>query len=550
MFFRRGFLRLLTVATFVSVVLCIFWLRSGSELYTPPSSNLVPAEEPTNTHVSSARPEFIGGDSNPISHNEPAVTITSVYSVSTTTTGINKAAYTSHIASAKKLFDEFRPDFEPLTNYKDGIKAGKKAFDDKLPVFSNEELGQFLQVSDKDKESLKQSHADFVAAIPSYPPEGAFSGTGVVYVTGGKYVPVMLISLRMLRRVSPTVPVEVFFGTADEFEPELCEKTLPDLGAKCILLEDVYGPEFMASFNIKGYQFKALSILASSFENVIFMDSDNIPLYNVEQAVLQEPYVSHKYIIWPDYWFRTTSPHFYDIAGITLGPRIRGDLSVTDPSQIPQADLENAIPDKSSESGQLMVSKTAHYDSLLLATYYNLHGYTAYYPLLTQGGGGEGDKETFIAAALALKKPVYQIKEDIHPAGYFTPDFEGSGMMQSLPLDDYNKYVVGTLKGTPRILFIHFNVFKLNVPQVFDKYKDEFASDDKRIRFLGKPGDNTQWYDYRDIELYMWLEAQWCACTMFRDRGIAMKNWKSYDASTLCQQAENHVNWLVSTHNA
>lgn len=43
--------------------------------------------------------------------------------------------------------------------------------------------------------------------------------------------------------------------------------------------------------------------------------------------------------------------------------------------------------------------------------YYNTYGPDYYYPLLSQGAAGEGDKETFIAAAHKLNLPYYQVQE-------------------------------------------------------------------------------------------------------------------------------------------
>ena len=87
---------------------------------------------------------------------------------------------------------------------------------------------------------------------------------------------------------------------------------------------------------------KVLAMLASSFEDNLFLDADSIPLVDIEPVFEQEPYKSHGYVLWPDFWYRTTSPRFYDIAGVKLGGRVRGDLSVIDPDLIPQADLEGA----------------------------------------------------------------------------------------------------------------------------------------------------------------------------------------------------------------
>lgn len=41
--------------------------------------------------------------------------------------------------------------------------------------------------------------------------------------------------------------------------------------------------------------------------------------------------------------------------------------------------------------------------------YYQLYGPSIYYPLLSQGTLGQGEKETYVAAAMALNMSFYQI---------------------------------------------------------------------------------------------------------------------------------------------
>jgi alpha 1,2-mannosyltransferase len=451
-----------------------------------------------------------------------------------------------YVRSVLEIYEKHRVNIMKLGNYKNGERAKAKAWDDKYPIYTNEELGEFLQVSENDKEVLTKSHSDTVAKLPEYPSD-VYSGTGVVFTAGGRYFPVLLVSLRMLRRVSPKIPVEVFVANHEEYEPEFCEKVLPSMGGKCLILSEIYGEQFFKDFDIHGYQLKIMAIIASSFENVIFLDSDSMPIKNVESVTQQEPYLSTGYIIWPDFWYRTTSPHYYDIAGIKLGERVRGDLTLTDPGFVPQADLENALPDKSSESGQVVVSKSMHYKGLLLALYYNLHGYNAYYPLLTQGNVGEGDKETFLAGALALKEQVYQVKTDCAPAGYSHPEegYRGTGIRQILPIDDYEYHVTKTRKDRPRTLFLHFNIYKLNARDLLEG--DRFKDDASRVRLMGRPSENVDWMEYQDLELQLWMEAKWSVCHMPRDFGVVFKDWAKANMTELCEKVTAHIVWLEKT---
>ncbi|KAE8446555.1 hypothetical protein EG329_011887 [Mollisiaceae sp. DMI_Dod_QoI] len=54
---------------------------------------------------------------------------------------------------------------------------------------------------------------------------------------------------------------------------------------------------------------------------------------------------------------------------------------------------------------------------LLVAAYYNIFG-KWYYVLITQGGPGEGDKDTFIPAALALNESFYVVEKLPEPLGW------------------------------------------------------------------------------------------------------------------------------------
>lgn len=462
-----------------------------------------------------------------------------------------------HLHDIFQVYAQHWPDVDRLNNYKDGKTAPQKAFEDKLPILSNEELGEFLQVNESDLNKLRTSHSNTVRDLPDSFPEGLFKGTGIATVAGWRYSPVMLTTLRMLRRVSPHIPIEVFLMNADEYEPEFCEQVLPTLNAKCRILEDIYGKDLFEKFEIHGFQLKVLSILASSFDDVLFLDADSVPLIDVENIFLKEPYTSTGYIIWPDYWYRTTSPHYYDIAGLTLGPRVRGDLLITDPTLIPQADLENALPDKSSESGQIVIKKSQHYKTLLLATYYNLHGFEIFYPLFGQGTMGEGDKETFLAAAVALNDTFYQVKSDCRSAGRVDEknDFIGHGMLQYNPYDDYMIHNHDQSKfepRDPRVQFMHFNYPKINPREMFDSGQDGdfFKKDENRIRYYGLPSQQHRIYDYKDIELEIWTECEWAVCEMGMKKGVRLQDWKNWNVTELCLRTQEHVRWLQSTHNA
>lgn len=441
-----------------------------------------------------------------------------------------------------------------INEYRNGSAPGKSGGE--LPYLSNEELSQYLHVPDDILAEIAKSHAAMVADIPAGYPKKTFKGDGVVIASGGKYMPVAIVTLRMLRRVSPTIPVEIFVSDQREYEHELCTKVAPQLNAKCFILSELFGYDFTLEWELRTYQLKAMAILASSFERVLFLDADSMPVRSVEPLFEQEPFKSHGYVLWPDYWCRTVSTHFYNVTGITLGDRVRGDLTVTDPSKIPQADRKGAMRDKANESGQILVDKRRHLRSLLLAVYYNLLGPKVYYALIMQAGPGEGDKDTFFAAAHVLGEgdDVYHVK-----SGPTTPgiriekengeaDFDGTGMAQVVPLDDYNYHVTHTItdEHDMHTQFLHINKYKLNPRLLFADHQDWYT-DGQRVRILGYPSAHAMMFDGSDPELRMFEEMKWLVC----DEKVMFEDWRANDVDIddMCGKVQQHLEWLRETTN-
>lgn len=97
---------------------------------------------------------------------------------------------------------------------------------------------------------------------------------GIVTSAGGIYFPVLLNSLRMLRRTGNTLPVEVFLKNRDEYKELACEGLFKELGAKYVVLSELVG-EFGTQVEFIYYQMKAYTILFSLFEEMLFLDANN-----------------------------------------------------------------------------------------------------------------------------------------------------------------------------------------------------------------------------------------------------------------------------------
>lgn len=459
-----------------------------------------------------------------------------------------------------------RPPIPELHRYKTKERiyhARYDSLDENDMVFSEKYLGGFLDMNDTELLSMTHLHQYVMDHLPEHAPKGLYLGNGIVFVGGGKFNWLTLLSIKSLRSLGSTLPIEVLIPKQDEYEIDFCTQILPLFKAKCIYLP--YELKEHSLFEFKGYQYKALAILLSSFENVLLLDSDNIPVHAPDELFKREPFKSSGLIVWPDFWKRATSPYYYTIAGLTVStdtllPKYNETegfyFPLDDPhvhlhsnkwaiNDIPLHQRYGSIPDPTSESGQLMISKRTHTKPLLLALFYNLYGPLHFYPLFSQGSDGEGDKETFLAATVATGKSFYQVSKFLNAFGYFNimHEFEGTGMGQYDPVEDYI-IVQRRLKGskekeTPRIMFVHANWPKLN-PWTLKITRKIFNEEAKRIRLYGTGMKLRTGYDF---ELVQWQNMHELLC----DQNISLDTYQDVDKGELCKEIVEHLGFLKDT---
>lgn len=336
------------------------------------------------------------------------------------------------------------------------------------------------------------------------------STRGVVSAAGGKYLPTFLVTLRLLRRTGCTLPVELFVKDLAEYEPRVCETILPALNARCVVLSEAMGLDTRQNSTststgiaIEHYQLKSFAVLFSSFEEVLWLDADCIPVYDPETLLISEPYVSTGLVTWPDYWASTISPLYFNISR--------------------QAEFPTTAR-ATTEAGVFLVSKKTHAHSLALAAYYNYYGPSHYYHLLAQGAPGEGDKDTFVQAAAAVNETFYTVSERVADLGYRRYEWDDwdiihVAMMQADPIQDYNLTRQGKRRvedefvaDAPRAFFIHANMVKFNAgDNLLDAGKND--NDDGRRRLWTAPDDSIHRLGY-DVEKRAWEEVITVSCSM------------------------------------
>lgn len=329
-------------------------------------------------------------------------------------------------------------------------KAESKSSNDKDFLFSKEYLENILDIPDETMENLKKSHhgyvhehiarlidkvgvATFGNLVPGHPDWEKYRGSsGYVLIGGGKYSWLSFLVVKQIRAIGGKLPIEIFIPSEADYEADFCENVLPKYNARCMMLEPSLTKWLTLEYSLGGYQFKMLALLASLFENVLYLDSDLFPVRNTEHIFLSQFFKDKGLILWPDHWARTTNPKFYEIAEAGVRENKvkysnhdgenKKDLKDYSFKDSQYHDFEGTLPNPTSEAGVLLVNKTSHVRTLLLALYYNVYGPHFYYPLMTQGAAGEGDKETFIAAAVVMKELYFQTLKQFHWVGYYNED--------------------------------------------------------------------------------------------------------------------------------
>ena len=191
-------------------------------------------------------------------------------------------------------------------------------------------------------------------------------GDGIVYLGGGKYNQLVLLSIKILRENGSRLPVEVIIPYKNDYDIQFCDRVLPTLNGKCKLMTDYLPQTFVDK--ISGFQLKNIALLISSFERILYLDADNIPIRNPDVLFTNAPFTTKHLVVWPDLWRRSTSPHYYTIAGIEVDSNFKvrnsyvdGDErgKYTDSMYYSYHDCKGSIPEASSETGQLLINKNS-----------------------------------------------------------------------------------------------------------------------------------------------------------------------------------------------
>lgn len=444
------------------------------------------------------------------------------------------------IRDYRAFFDDMES-YKPVTGFLKDKYTKEKARElfagDSRFLFLKSYLETVLDVSDEAVADLKRSHTGYVEVqmkklidrmgvrtfgniLPSDPEWAKYQGSaGYVLVGGGKYSWLSYLVIKQMRATGARYPIELFLASTADYEKDFCEKVLPKYNARCNVFDDVLSAELGKRFNLGGYQYKMLALLSSRFENVLYVDSDNFPTQNVDYLFQSDIYRKHGLLLWPDAWARTTNPKFFEIARKEI-PERKVRYSDYDRAQAKQAgeklrplsdfsfadlhyhDFEGTMANPSCETGMFLINKTSHLRTLLLALYYNVYGPQYYYPLFTQGSAGEGDKETFIAAAVVINEPYYQTKRQFKWTGYFS-ETDNDFKAKALGHYDPERSEDSSLGERTPIVFMHLSYPKYYPSWLVDNHDLIYEKLGNHIRMYGDINENVGYdFDLRVLQFF------------------------------------------------
>lgn len=197
-------------------------------------------------------------------------------------------------------------------------------------------------------ESAAALASDWIAAeLPkqSYPAD-QFSGRGVVIAAGGlKYLVPAWVCVRALRHVGCTLPIEIWYRGPAERIPAI-EALLEPYG---VTFRDAYAVrERHPHARLNGWELKPFAIQWSAFEEVLFIDADNVPVCDPSYLLDDPHYRETGIILWPDYHILRPDRDAWKIFGCAYDPRW----------------------ERQCESGQLVIDKRRGWRQLCLCDWY------------------------------------------------------------------------------------------------------------------------------------------------------------------------------------
>lgn len=211
------------------------------------------------------------------------------------------STYDPAVAPYWDLLSKTLLDAKPKCSLPDNpVKAPLNRFAGRKKIFNKRP--DLLRIPQRDVDDLRDAHERYVGQLPELVAKLPYArGTkGIVTTAAGDCLPVLVVSLRMLRRTGSVLPVQVYMRSRDVYEGDVCERILPGLNATCWLMSEVLD-RGTQKIELADEQLRAFAMVFSGFDQVVWMDADTIAVEMPERLLEGEPFVERGFVSWPDY---------------------------------------------------------------------------------------------------------------------------------------------------------------------------------------------------------------------------------------------------------
>ncbi|OWZ02469.1 hypothetical protein PHMEG_00025962, partial [Phytophthora megakarya] len=164
-------------------------------------------------------------------------------------------------------------------------------------VFSCAEAADFanfgLRAQDVYENALAQNTSD-----PSKLLGNNGNGNGIVMVVYPKLLASVFASISVLRSYNCTLPIELWISQPEVVRTPSMRTTLEMLQQRFsnVTVETIIDP------TVSGFSTKIHAVQHSKFDNVLFLDADNVPVRDPTFLFESKEFRDHGAIFWPDFW--------------------------------------------------------------------------------------------------------------------------------------------------------------------------------------------------------------------------------------------------------
>ncbi|KAF7937060.1 hypothetical protein BELL_0092g00110 [Botrytis elliptica] len=323
---------------------------------------------------------------------------------------------------------------------------------------------------------------------------------GIVMAAGDRHALIRArTSLRLLKSYNCTLPVEIFHFDSELSAPalssilsDLKELQNSDSGPSGINVTMRVVGDVSKGSGWKDFQIKGAAIQQSSFDDILYLDTDSYPLRNPEYLFEGREWRDTGLLLWPDY----SKSHPTNPMWRLLGQPCRNEYE--------------------GESGQVMISRTRHQDILWLIEYFALHHEEFY-------GFMGGDRDSFRAAALLLGKSWTGPGRMNAVGAAKIPGSSQSGGHTMLQADPYGKW-----------MFVHANLIKHShferpLWSQVHRIRDDSFKEGTTYGNIDSPNDRIGEGVKLDVAVNPRLVTSMSTFDGYDEDLVVVEDWDSYD---------------------